>query len=103
MNGSDAQTLFVLCGTGQSKSIPHYLYESPKNLHSVTQDLPVYESILRKDMPEQQVDKLCIAEIMFGAEYKEPSAEWVLEEVPESSKEVIRKIAKNMSPLQNDH
>ena len=28
----EVQTLFVVCGLGQSRSVPHYMSESPKNL-----------------------------------------------------------------------
>jgi len=30
LENSDVETLFVVCGVGQSRSIPHYLKHSPK-------------------------------------------------------------------------
>ena len=48
---SSAETVIVLCGLGQSKSVPHYLHESPRSLEQATQPLPVYESLIQKDTP----------------------------------------------------
>lgn len=49
--------IFVLCGIGQTRSIPHYLYFSQKsfglnNVEEVTKYAPTYESIVRKDNSE---------------------------------------------------
>ena len=42
----DVSTIFVVCGYGQSRSIPHYLYFSPKvkegKLDAVAEYKPVY-------------------------------------------------------------
>ena len=33
----EIQTLFVVCGLGQSRSVPHYMSNSPKTMQQVTQ------------------------------------------------------------------
>lgn len=52
----DLQTIFVVCGFAQSRSIPYYIYLSPKvkenRLDKVASYLPTYETIMSKDSPE---------------------------------------------------
>lgn len=52
----DAQTIFIVCGYGQSRTIPHYLYMSElakrEQMSSVTAYPQVYSSLMSKDTPE---------------------------------------------------
>lgn len=54
----EVQTIFVVCGHGQSRTIPHYLFMSPKfngeieattALESITALKPVYSSVMATD------------------------------------------------------
>ena len=71
------QTLFVVCGYGQSRSIPHYLSMSPRVKEGgpaqVTEYAPVYETIMSKDSPEIQVEKLVLADLLHGSQLQEGS------------------------------
>ena len=53
---SDPKTIFIVCGFGQSRTTPHYLYLSPRaqeqRLDQVAAFPPVYKSLLSKDTPE---------------------------------------------------
>jgi hypothetical protein len=62
-------TIFVVTGTGQSRSIPHYMAQSPKSLADVTQQKPVYESLIQRDSAEIQIDKLVAFDLMMGPLY----------------------------------
>ena len=78
----ELNTIFVVCGYGQSRSIPHYLFMSPKltgEMHSsvdvitkysalkqVTSHAPIYKSLLSQDTIQMQIDKLAILDILFG-------------------------------------
>ena len=72
------QTVFVVCGYGQSRSIPHYIYLSPKvqehRLDKVAEYLPTYETILSKDSPEMQVEKLLLTDLIHGNQLSETSS-----------------------------
>ena len=59
------RNIMIICGYGQTRSIPHYLYfnqqaNSANNVADVARHKEVYENIVRKDNPEMQVDKLVI-------------------------------------------
>ncbi len=59
------RNIMVICGYGQTRSIPHYLYFSQEanaenSVTEVGNSRPVYESLIRKDNPETLVDKLLI-------------------------------------------
>jgi hypothetical protein len=64
------QTLFVVCGQGQSRSIPHYMAHSEKDLNALTSLMPIRESLLQKDSVEQQIDKLCVLDLMMGPKFE---------------------------------
>ena len=53
----DNETIFVVCGYGQSRSIPYYIYLSPKvkegRIEEVCRYRERYETILSKDTAEQ--------------------------------------------------
>lgn len=90
----DVQTLFVVCGLGQSRSVPHYMSNSPMSLQQVTQSSSLFGSLLRQDTVEIQADKLCAANLMLGSEFKAVS------EISTTTLDVIREIARNFD--QND-
>ena len=73
----DLNTVFVVCGYGQSRSIPYYIYLSPKvkanRLDTVADYLPTYETLMSKDTPEQQVEKLVLADLIHGNQLNEGS------------------------------
>ena len=52
----DMKTIFVVCGYGQSRSIPHYIYFSPKvkdgQIDKVANYKPIYSSIVSTDTPQ---------------------------------------------------
>lgn len=59
------RNIMVICGFGQTRSIPHYLYYSDQanaknSVGEVARHRKVYENLLRKDNPEMQTDKLVI-------------------------------------------
>ena len=53
---ADMETVFVVCGYGQSRSIPHYIYQSPKvkenKLSEVCDFLPRYQTLMSRDTAE---------------------------------------------------
>ena len=65
----------MVCGYGQSRSIPHYLYFSPKvkegMLGSVADYKPVYRSLVSTDSPQIQTDKLVLTDILHGKQLTE--------------------------------
>jgi len=65
------RNIMVICGYGQTRSIPHYLYFNQQanldnNLKEVASFKPPYESMIRKDNPETQIDKLVIVDQILG-------------------------------------
>ena len=52
-HNDNLQTLFVVCGSGQSQTIPHYMAHTPKILSQTANYAPIYQSLLSKDTPEQ--------------------------------------------------
>jgi len=51
------KNIMVICGYGQTRSVPHYLYYNQQasqedNLKEVASHKPVYESLIRRDNPE---------------------------------------------------
>ena len=74
---SDLYTIFVVCGYGQSRSIPYYIYLSPKvkenKIEDVTNYLPTYETIMSKDSPEMQIEKLVLTDLIHGNQLTETS------------------------------
>ena len=66
----DLQTIFVVCGYGQSRSIPYYIYMSPKVMENridhVCDYLPRYQTIMSKDTTEMQVEKLVLTDLIHG-------------------------------------
>ena len=67
---SDLQTIFVVCGYGQSRSIPYYIYLSPKvkenKIDKVCDYLPRYETLMSKDSAEMQTEKLVMTDLIHG-------------------------------------
>lgn len=68
------QNIFVVCGRGQSKSIPYHLYYNPRAFQSIEQIEPevtdfsdVFGTILRKDTPEIMMDKLSMVNLIMGS------------------------------------
>jgi pheromone shutdown protein TraB len=63
--------IMVICGYGQTRSIPHYLYYSQEanSAHPISQTAsykPIYETIMRKDTAEISLDKLVILDLMLS-------------------------------------
>ena len=60
------KNIMVICGYGQSRSIPYYLYYSKhvnhtgNNLNQVIKYKKVYENLVRRDNEEMLIDKLMI-------------------------------------------
>ena len=95
---TDIETLFVVCGIGQSRSIPHYMTHSPRRLVDVTKDEKVFESLLRRDTVEQQIDKLCLTDLMLGPTYTATD----FGNIQTSTVRTIEKIAKTFNPKRGD-
>jgi hypothetical protein len=65
------QNIFVVCGYGQSRTIPYHLYYNPRvflhdGLKRIVSQLPTYETLLRKDTPEISVDKMALIDLIFN-------------------------------------
>jgi hypothetical protein len=65
------RNIMVICGYGQTRSIPYYLYyseqaNSENNIQEVCKFKPPFESLIRKDNPETQIDKLVIIDQLLG-------------------------------------
>lgn len=65
------ENIFVICGYGQSRTIPYHLYHNPRAfktdcLDSVTRFSDPYETLIRKDTPEIMTDKLCIIDQLYN-------------------------------------
>jgi hypothetical protein len=43
---------------------------SEKDLNSLTSLMPIRESLLQKDSVEQQIDKLCVLDLMMGPKFE---------------------------------
>ena len=64
----DVGTVFVLCGAGQSRSLPHYLAASELSLEKTITapiDFKAFESLIQKDSPQITTDKLALVDIMM--------------------------------------
>jgi hypothetical protein len=68
------RNIFVVCGRGQSKSIPYHLYYNPRAFQSIDQIAPevtnyseAFGTILRKDTPEIMIDKLSMVNLIMGS------------------------------------
>lgn len=68
---ADVETIFVLCGYGQSRSIPYYIYMSPKADEKQIDQLctykPRYETLMSRDSSEMQVEKLVLTDMLHGS------------------------------------
>jgi hypothetical protein len=65
------KNIMVICGYGQTRSIPHYLYYNQQanldaNMKEVASYKPVFETLIRRDNPETQLDKLVIVDNLLG-------------------------------------
>ena len=65
------RNIMVLCGYGQTRTLPYYLYYSQKVnssncLEQVTKYSPVYSNIVRQDNQELTVDKLVILDSIYN-------------------------------------
>ena len=64
------QTIFVVCGYGQSRTIPYYLYYSPKvlggKLGEVADYKKVYSSLMSSDTPQIQMEKLVLTDLIHS-------------------------------------
>jgi hypothetical protein len=65
------KNIMVICGYGQTRSIPHYLYYNQQanldaNMNEVASYKPVFETLIRRDNPETQLDKLVIVDNLLG-------------------------------------
>jgi hypothetical protein len=61
------RNILVICGYGQARSIPHYMYyssqaNSENSIAAVARHRGVYENLVRRDNPEMQLDKLLIVD-----------------------------------------
>ena len=79
---ADLNTVFVICGYGQSRSIPYYIYLSPKanekQVSHVTNYLPIYETIMSKDTTEMQVEKLVLTDLLHSNQLNDSNSQAVL-------------------------
>jgi hypothetical protein len=63
--------IFVVCGYGQSRTIPFHLYHNPRvfqddALSLVSKFNDPFETLVRRDSPEIIADKLAIVDQMFN-------------------------------------
>eukprot|EP00347_Sterkiella_histriomuscorum_P014480 403360714 len=97
--------IMVLCGYGQSRSIPHYMYYSKRanvvgnNLDQIIRYKPVYENLVRKDNQEMTVDKLHILDSIFdnnlnGGSYDQAES---LSNISQSSQYIIKNLISQQS------
>ena len=61
------KNIFVLCGYGQSRTIPYHLYYNPlmfqnNSFNEVTKYNKPFKTLIREDTPEIMIDKLCIVD-----------------------------------------
>ena len=60
------KNIFVICGYGQSRTVPYHLYYNPRvfntdtGFDTIVKHLPPFETLIRKDNPQIQIDKLAI-------------------------------------------
>lgn len=71
---------------------------SPRRLVDVTKDEKVFESLLRRDTVEQQIDKLCLTDLMLGPTYTATD----FGNIQTSTVRTIEKIAKTFNPKRGD-
>ena len=69
------KNIFVICGYGQTRSIPHYMYfggEENQLVRDVARRKAVYENLVRKDTPEMQTDKLVLVDSILSGTTPNP-------------------------------
>lgn len=70
--------IFVVCGYGQSRTIPYHLYHNPRafqdnGLNTTTRFNMPFSTLLRADTPEIMTDKLAIIDQIFNSESLQPN------------------------------
>ncbi|CDW83262.1 UNKNOWN [Stylonychia lemnae] len=97
------KNIMVICGYGQSRSIPYYLYYSQKvnkvgnNLNEIVKYKNVYENIVRQDNEEMLIDKLLIFDSILNNNQNE------LDHISEKLiRQRISKITLNNSSMRYD-
>ena len=63
----DKRNILVICGYGQSRTIPYHLYHNPRvfsegSLDKIVRYSDPFETLLRSDSAEVSVDKLAIVD-----------------------------------------